>query len=98
MAPKAVSEVMIDLDPETYEAQNVHAIYDQIAGHFSSTRYKVTKGHHLICLFLTLPPSPGRSLPNSCLSCLMVGLDLTPGLETENIYRWIGRAIYGQSD
>lgn len=40
MAPKAVSEVEVDLDPETYETQNVHAIYDKIAGHFSSTRYK----------------------------------------------------------
>lgn len=46
MAPKAVSEVTIDLDPAIYEAQHVHAIYDTIASHFSSTRYKVM-GHHL---------------------------------------------------
>jgi len=26
--------------PETYEEQHVHAVYEQIASHFSSTRYK----------------------------------------------------------
>lgn len=41
MPPKAVAEVTIDIDPATYETQNVHAIYDTIASHFSSTRYKV---------------------------------------------------------
>ncbi len=32
-----------DSDPygESYEAQHVHAVYEQIAPHFSSTRYKV---------------------------------------------------------
>ncbi|EKM83055.1 hypothetical protein AGABI1DRAFT_97973 [Agaricus bisporus var. burnettii JB137-S8] len=40
MPPKAVAEVTIDIDPATYETQNVHAIYDTIASHFSSTRYK----------------------------------------------------------
>jgi hypothetical protein len=43
MAPKVVSEVAVDLDPEFYETKNVHAIYDQIAHHFSSTRYKVNE-------------------------------------------------------
>jgi tRNA (uracil-5-)-methyltransferase TRM9 len=28
------------LAPETYEEQHVHAVYEQIASHFSSTRYK----------------------------------------------------------
>jgi tRNA (uracil-5-)-methyltransferase TRM9 len=41
MPLKAVTEVTIDIDPATYETQNVHAIYDTIASHFSSTRYKV---------------------------------------------------------
>lgn len=27
--------------PEAYEEQNVHEVYQQIAEHFSSTRYKV---------------------------------------------------------
>jgi len=96
MAPKVVSQVTIDLDPETYETQNVHVTYDQIASHFSSTRYKVTQGHHL-----TLPVpsskitlSPGLLSSISCLSCLMAGSDLTLGLEMENIYRWTDRAVY----
>lgn len=95
MAPKVVSEVTIDLDPETYETQNVHVIYDQIASHFSSTRYKVTKGYHLTLPvpFLNITLSPGRSSSNSCLSCLMAGSDLTLGLEMENIYCWTGRAV-----
>jgi len=100
MPPKVVSEVTIDLDPETYETQNVHVIYDQIASHFSSTRYKVTKGHHLTLLapFPNITLSPGRSLSNSCLSCLMAGSDLTLGLEMESIYRWTGRAVYKRLD
>jgi hypothetical protein len=27
--------------PTAYEEQHVHAVYEQIASHFSSTRYKV---------------------------------------------------------
>jgi hypothetical protein len=27
---------------EVYEEQNVHEVYQQIAGHFSATRYKVS--------------------------------------------------------
>jgi hypothetical protein len=27
---------------EAYEEQNVHEVYQQIAGHFSATRYKVS--------------------------------------------------------
>ncbi|GLB35413.1 putative component of the Mediator complex, a coactivator involved in the regulated transcription of nearly all RNA polymerase II-dependent genes [Lyophyllum shimeji] len=40
MAPKAVAPAIVDGDPQTYENENVHAIYDKIASHFSSTRYK----------------------------------------------------------
>ncbi|KAF4627487.1 hypothetical protein G7Y89_g10669 [Cudoniella acicularis] len=29
-----------ELPPETYEEQHVHTVYEQIASHFSSTRYK----------------------------------------------------------
>ena len=32
---------MSDLECATYERQHVHEVYDQIAPHFSSTRYKV---------------------------------------------------------
>jgi tRNA (uracil-5-)-methyltransferase TRM9 len=33
-------ESVRDLTPEKYEEQHVHEVYDQIASHFSSTRYK----------------------------------------------------------
>jgi tRNA (uracil-5-)-methyltransferase TRM9 len=40
-------------EPETqgaaYEEQHVHAVYEQIASHFSATRYKV-------CVMLPLRP------------------------------------------
>lgn len=32
---------MVD-QAEVYEEQNVHEVYQQIAGHFSATRYKVS--------------------------------------------------------
>ncbi|KAF9009431.1 hypothetical protein BDQ17DRAFT_1348091 [Cyathus striatus] len=40
MAPKEVTPAVIDEEPEVYENRNVHMIYDDIASHFSSTRYK----------------------------------------------------------
>ncbi|KAK0459600.1 S-adenosyl-L-methionine-dependent methyltransferase [Desarmillaria tabescens] len=39
MAPTVTSTV-IDDKPEIYEDNHVHDVYDQIASHFSSTRYK----------------------------------------------------------
>ena len=43
---------------EDYEQENVHNVYEQIATHFSSTRYKV-------CILGSspLPPSPGQAIP-----------------------------------
>lgn len=41
MAPRPLEIANVEGDPETYEDQNVHAVYDEIASHFSSTRYKV---------------------------------------------------------
>ncbi|PFH52446.1 hypothetical protein AMATHDRAFT_74238 [Amanita thiersii Skay4041] len=38
--PKDVALAVVDGDPEAYETDNVHIIYDEIASHFSSTRYK----------------------------------------------------------
>ena len=35
VAERAVS------DPSTYEAEHVHAVYEEIAPHFSATRFKV---------------------------------------------------------
>lgn len=41
-------------DPQTYEDAHVHAVYDEIAPHFSSTRYKVrTLSHCALTLSLT---------------------------------------------
>ncbi|GJE86933.1 S-adenosyl-L-methionine-dependent methyltransferase [Phanerochaete sordida] len=39
MAPQ-VTATIVDDDPQDYESQHVHAVYDEIAPHFSSTRYK----------------------------------------------------------
>jgi hypothetical protein len=36
-----ITRAVIAEDPHEYESQHVHAVYDQIASHFSSTRYKV---------------------------------------------------------
>lgn len=40
---KDVATTVVHGDPEAYEDDNVHAIYDKIASHFSSTRYKVSR-------------------------------------------------------
>lgn len=42
MAPKVLESALVKEDPQSYENENVHAIYDEIASHFSSTRYKVS--------------------------------------------------------
>ncbi|TCD68890.1 tRNA methyltransferase, has a role in tRNA modification [Steccherinum ochraceum] len=39
-APTAVTATTISSDPQSYEDEHVHAVYDEIAPHFSSTRYK----------------------------------------------------------
>lgn len=41
MAPQ-VTATVVDDDPQSYETKHVHAVYDEIASHFSSTRYKVS--------------------------------------------------------
>jgi len=41
MTSRAVAATVVDEDPRIYEQKNVHAVYDEIAPHFSSTRYKV---------------------------------------------------------
>lgn len=39
MAPQ-VAPTIIDDDPQNYESRHVHEVYEEIAPHFSSTRYK----------------------------------------------------------
>ncbi|KAI0079903.1 S-adenosyl-L-methionine-dependent methyltransferase [Panus rudis PR-1116 ss-1] len=42
--PAAVKPVVVsEQQPQEYEDQHVHAVYDQIAPHFSSTRYKACR-------------------------------------------------------
>ncbi|KAI0046711.1 S-adenosyl-L-methionine-dependent methyltransferase [Auriscalpium vulgare] len=49
-----VTPAVIDDDPSAYETKHVHEVYDQIASHFSSTRYKPWP---IIAAFLaSLPP------------------------------------------
>ncbi|KJA27512.1 hypothetical protein HYPSUDRAFT_942556 [Hypholoma sublateritium FD-334 SS-4] len=40
MAPRTLQSATVEGDPGVYEDQNVHMIYEEIASHFSSTRYK----------------------------------------------------------
>ncbi|KAJ3880978.1 S-adenosyl-L-methionine-dependent methyltransferase [Lentinula edodes] len=40
MAPRSVTSATISEDPLAYEEKHVHSVYEQIAPHFSSTRYK----------------------------------------------------------
>ncbi|KAI0703642.1 hypothetical protein BC835DRAFT_1262784 [Cytidiella melzeri] len=40
MAPAVTATAVDDVDPQIYEDRHVHAVYDEIAPHFSSTRYK----------------------------------------------------------
>lgn len=42
MSPKTVTPTQITGNPQAHEDLHVHAVYDQIASHFSSTRYKVS--------------------------------------------------------
>jgi tRNA (uracil-5-)-methyltransferase TRM9 len=39
--PSEVTATFVNDDAEAYEQRHVHAVYDHIASHFSSTRYKV---------------------------------------------------------
>ncbi|KAF8061583.1 hypothetical protein FPV67DRAFT_1563885 [Lyophyllum atratum] len=53
MAPKAVASAVVDEDPQIYENRNVHAVYDEIASHFSSTRYKPHSHGRLSAAFMS---------------------------------------------
>jgi hypothetical protein len=51
-SPAAVTTTVVDDNPAVYEHRHVHAVYDQIAPHFSSTRYKVVKFSSLFVVTL----------------------------------------------
>ena len=62
--PPGVTATVVDEDPEAYEERHVHAVYDHIASHFSSTRYKVVNDT-LVPFAATLSDhSPGLSSQN----------------------------------
>jgi hypothetical protein len=42
MAPRVLEAAKVVGEPDEFEYRNVHTIYDEIAPHFSSTRYKVS--------------------------------------------------------
>ncbi|KAF2491361.1 S-adenosyl-L-methionine-dependent methyltransferase [Lophium mytilinum] len=52
-----------DLRGEAYEAEHVHAVYEQIASHFSSTRYKPWP---IVSQFLTTLPPGSIGLDIGC--------------------------------
>lgn len=54
MAPRTLETATIDEDADIYEDKTVHAVYDAIASHFSSTRYKPWP---VIAAFLSAPPT-----------------------------------------
>jgi len=52
--PSEVIATVVDDNPKAYEQIHVHEVYDHIASHFSSTRYKVAKHYftsHLPAIF-----------------------------------------------
>ncbi|KAH9926163.1 uncharacterized protein B0H18DRAFT_1211172, partial [Fomitopsis serialis] len=69
-AATAVKAVTVSDDPQVYEDAHVHSVYDEIAPHFSSTRYKPWP---IIAQFLSsLPAGPG--------SVWTIGLDRSRNL------------------
>lgn len=80
MPLREVATVLVDEDARTFEDKNVHAIYDEIASHFSSTRYKVGFNNkpyspHFMCI----QPWPIISNFISSISTGCIGLDSGTG-------------------
>lgn len=76
----AVTAVTVSDDPQVYEDAHVHSVYDEIAPHFSSTRYKVCSpcSHDRTDVARRRRDSHGLSSHNSSLLFLQAGLDWTP--------------------
>lgn len=94
-----VITTVVDTDPSTYEAKHVHEIYDRIASHFSSTRYKVNTALSMYVSPERLFFSHGLSLPTSSVTYLQDGWALILAPEMENIFPFpsTARAVYGRS-
>jgi len=80
MPPHEVATVLVDEDTRTFEDKNVHAIYDEIASHFSSTRYKVSLDNKSQSRqFMWIQPWPIISNFISSISTGWIGLDSGTG-------------------
>ncbi|KIY50988.1 S-adenosyl-L-methionine-dependent methyltransferase [Fistulina hepatica ATCC 64428] len=87
MPPKSVAATEVHGDVAKYEDQHVHSVYDNIAHHFSSTRYKPWP---IISQFLSsLPPGSigldagtgnGKYLPLGAPDIHTIGLDKSTNL------------------
>lgn len=84
MSSKPVTVAVINEDPSTYESRHVHNVYDQIASHFSTTRYKVRSPPGTYLCRPTSLPSHGPSYRASYLSYRQDGWVLTVGRATES--------------
>lgn len=77
---KSVTPASVVGDPQAYEDQHVHAVYDQIASHFSSTRYKVgSDSPQMISINLPAQPWPIIAKFISDLPPGWIGLDSGTG-------------------
>lgn len=83
MAPRNVTTAVVAEDPQTYEDLHVHSVYDEIAPHFSSTRYKVsTLGYRPVYnIPISFPSQPWPIIADflSNLPTGWVGLDSGTG-------------------
>jgi tRNA (uracil-5-)-methyltransferase TRM9 len=53
--PQPVAVETPNVGEEAYEEQNVHQVYEEIATHFSDTRYKVRNGKSQVLKILKQP-------------------------------------------
>lgn len=69
-----------------YEQKHVHDVYEDIAGHFSSTRYKVgTEAGSVNVLEVDVRDSRGLSSTSFYANCRLGRSALTLGAEMESI-------------
>ena len=69
-------------NPQSYEDTHVHAVYDEIAPHFSSTRYKASVRTHSVCRYADTgyhKPWPIIAAFLASLPTGSVGVDLGTG-------------------
>ncbi len=82
--PEVKPTIVSSENPQVYEDVHVHAVYDEIAPHFSSTRYKVLRCSSIRAVsfdanFVLLQPWPIIAAFLSSLPTGWVGVDLGTG-------------------